>query len=198
MPGIKGVCPVCMSVGPLEGFITDVHAREAIRQAMHLPPQLADLVIRYLGLFAPRQKVLSHARLTKLLIELIPPVKEGYVERHGRKWPAPMQYWLTALEQMIAKTDLQLPLKTHGYLFAIVSGIADSGEAKKENKREQQRRFRDPKLTNSAGPGRGSRVVTNPITGFPTASELEEKIDNNNTPPEADHDQRTGLRRTEK
>lgn len=136
-------CPVCGARCSVEAHLTDESARRALGAAMKLPAPLGDLTLRYLGLFRPRNRALSWDRVERLLAELLVPVGRGQLDRRGRAWAAPMDYWQRAIEQMLAGRDkLTLPLKSHGYLFEIVAGLADRAEGKTEERVEEARRTR--------------------------------------------------------
>lgn len=134
-------CPVCGARCSIEAHLTDESARRALGVAVKLPAPLGDLTLRYLGLFRPRNRALSWDRVERLLAELVAPIECGQLDRRGRAWAAPMECWRLALEQMLAGRDkLTLPLKTHGYLFEIVIGLADRAEAKTEARLDDARR----------------------------------------------------------
>jgi hypothetical protein len=53
--------------------------------------------------------------------------------------------WAQAFDQMLerrAAGTLELPMKSHGYLYAILAGMADKTEAAQEAKREEDARLR--------------------------------------------------------
>ncbi len=134
------VCPGCGFTAGMEAYLLDASAREAVLLALKLPAPLGDRVLRYVGLFRPVGRALTWDRVERLLGELLPPIAEAKVERHGRTWPAPLDYWSMALDEMLGRRDtLVLPLKSHGYLFEIVAGYANKGEAAAERKTEQDR-----------------------------------------------------------
>ena len=148
-------CPVCGARCSVEAHLTDESARRTMTAALKMPAALGDLTLRYLGLFRPRNRALTWDRAERLFEELLGPISSGQLERHGRVWPAPLDYWRQALEQMLAARDkLTLPLKTHGYLYEIVVGLADSSERKAEQRVEQSRAGREiePASTPSASP----------------------------------------------
>lgn len=133
------ICPCCQTDFPLEAGINDLNARNAIRRAFSLTP-VGDLLLAYVQLFKPEKRVLSMAKLTQLLDELVDMVKAGKIERNGRTWPAPQAYWQQAIEQMLDNRDqLTLPLKSHGYLFTIIAGFADKAEGKLEAQAEARK-----------------------------------------------------------
>lgn len=108
--------------------------------ALAIPAPLGKLLVQYLSLFRPAQRQLSFDRVASILNDLLPMIDEAKVERNGRIWSAPQDYWAMALTEMINKRDnLTLPLKSHGYLLAIIEGYGSKAEAKQESSTEQQR-----------------------------------------------------------
>jgi hypothetical protein len=74
-----------------------------------------------------------------LLEELLPMIREAKIERSGRIYSAPQDYWRMALEEMISKRGaLTLPLKSHGYLMTIIEGYNLKAEARKEDQAENR------------------------------------------------------------
>lgn len=137
-------CPACGAMNSLEALLTDVQAREAVAAALAFPAPLGDRLLRYLGLFRPDSRALSWERVARLLRELLAPIQAGRITRDGRQWAAPMDLWVQALDQVLEDRvagKLNLPLKSHGYLFAVVSGLAGKGEARSEAQREQERAY---------------------------------------------------------
>lgn len=133
------VCPCCQAVYPLEAALNDVAAREAVVEAFRLTP-VGDLLLAYIGLFKPPKRAIAMSRTARLLKELLPMIKDAKIECHGRIWSAPQDYWRMALSEMIEKRDrLTLPLKSHGYLFAVIAGYSNKAEAKHEAQTEAQR-----------------------------------------------------------
>jgi hypothetical protein len=151
-------CPCCGASLPLEALLADGCAREVMAIALKLPGEIGDRVLRYLALFRASGRGLAWDRAKRLLAELAEPIAAGQVERHGRVWPAPLDYWKSALDEMLEARDrdrLQLPLKTHGYLFEIVCGLSSRSEARRETAREVAARDgrpegRRPSLTAAA------------------------------------------------
>lgn len=131
------VCPGCGFTADLEAFLLDQAAREAVLLALQLPAPLGERILKYIGLFRPAQRSLSWDRVVKLLGELLAPIAECKVERSGRTWSAPLDYWGSALDEILARRDaLTLPLKSHGYLFEIVAGYSNKAEASAERQAE--------------------------------------------------------------
>lgn len=117
-------CPNCGASMSLDALLAHDEAREALRLLSALGGELSRLTLRYLGLFRPAQTELSFSRLAKLLGELLPDMQAQRIVRGGAVHDAPPEAWLWAMQQVIAARDagsLKLPLKSHGYLYEILS-----------------------------------------------------------------------------
>ena len=144
---MKTTCPACGAVNSLDALIGHDAARSILVRALEQTPA-GKRLIRYVALFRPVKRQLSWDRTANLLSELLDMIEAGKVERHGRTWAAPGEYWLGALDEILARRDegkLRTPLKNHGYLLEIMTGFADKAEAKQEAKQEEKRRtpYRD-------------------------------------------------------
>lgn len=138
-------CPACRN--PLTAEV--VFANDAVRQCILLlmqahpsASQLLRPLLSYIGLFAPAKQAIRYERMATLLEQLVPMIQSAEVQRNGRTWPAPLDYWRLALEEVVQRGHgraLTLPLKSHGYLLEVVSQIASKDEASKEARLEQQR-----------------------------------------------------------
>ena len=136
------VCPSCGFFASPEAFLGEAEAQRALLLAFKVPSPLAASLHQYLRLFRPEQRALTARRVETLLAELLPMIEAGRVERRGRLWPAPLEAWRAALDEMVGKRDrLTLPLKSHGYLLEILVGHADKAEGAVETKREQDRAY---------------------------------------------------------
>jgi hypothetical protein len=139
---MKLSCPSCGAEMTLDVLLSHEGAREAVLTALQLPAPLGKLLIQYLALFRPGTRQLSWERVGSILAELQPMIAAAQIERHGRTWPAPLEYWKAAIEHMVQLRDrqkLQLPLKGHGYLLEVISGMGDKAERKEETASEQRR-----------------------------------------------------------
>lgn len=137
------ICPCCGAQNSLEALLTDAAARQAVAAALALPG-LGDRLVRYLGLFRPPGRGLTWDRVARLLDELNAALAAGQIERHGQTWPAPLDYWKLALDQILdSRPTLTLPLKSHGYLYEILVGLSrkasDARAAQAEVAAEQAR-----------------------------------------------------------
>jgi len=137
---MKTSCPACGAVFSLDTLLGNDGAREAVMAALAMPAPLGKLMVQYLGLFRPAKRQLSFDRVANLLNELLPMIAEAKIERDGRIWSAPQDYWKQALEEMLAKRDkLTLPLKSHGYLLTIIEGYSNKAEARQESQNEARK-----------------------------------------------------------
>lgn len=136
-------CPGCGAEMSIDVLIANEGAREAVLAALQLPAPLGKLLVQYVAMFRPGKRQLSWSRVGVLLEELRAPIAAAQYERHGRTWPAPLEYWRAGLENMVLLRDqgkLQLPLKSHGYLLEVIAGMSEKAEAKAETAHEGRRR----------------------------------------------------------
>lgn len=100
-------------------------------------------VLQYVSLFTPPKTRLTAAKKIKLLLQLLPDLERRAITFKGRDWAAPLEAWAQAIDQMLGARDagrLELPMKGHGYLYAILSGLSDKHEANAEAQTEAERR----------------------------------------------------------
>jgi hypothetical protein len=144
---VKGVCPGCGFAADLEAYLSDAHWRAALVPALAMPTELAPLVLQYLRLFAPAKQALRAERAGKLLAELAAAVNSARAERGGVQHVAPVALWKEGIEEVLKNRDagtLSLPLKTHGYLFQVVAGLASRINAGQQRQREAGARGETP------------------------------------------------------
>lgn len=139
-------CPVCRCSMSAEVVFANEGINEAVKHLVNLHPEGRRLLrpaLDYVGLFAPVKTEMRRERVAAVLRELSALIHAGTVsDAHGREWAAPLDYWRQALEEMVARRDsgaLKLPLKSHGYLTAIVVGMSGKAAASAERHTEAQR-----------------------------------------------------------
>lgn len=131
-------CPACGATASLDVLIGNDGAREAVMAALQIPAPIGKLLVQYVALFRPAQRQLSFDRVASILGELLPMIEAAKIERNGRTWAAPLDYWRAALEEVTTKRDkLTLPLKSHGYLLEVIVGLANKAEGAQEDKAEE-------------------------------------------------------------
>ncbi len=175
------ICPSCHLKFPVESGITHAAAHAAIANAIKLPAPLGSLIIRYVGLFSPQSRAINMDRLANILNELNDEISTGKVKHQNRTYPAPIQVWRIALEEILMKRDKwTLPLKTHGLLISLVAQFAVGRAATEEDKIEKQRRHRIDDKPEEVG--RNTAEIMADINHFKRMIEsMPEGIDKENT-----------------
>ena len=147
-------CPVCGTELDLAVLFSHEHDQRALARLASVSIPLGGRVLQYLALFTPPKQRLTAAKKIKLILQLLPDLERGAVSWKGRDWAAPREAWAMAIDQMLAARDaqrLELPMKGHGYLFAILAGMADKFEGQAEQQREQELRT-GPRAATVNGP----------------------------------------------
>ncbi|MFT7722248.1 MAG: hypothetical protein QM788_05395 [Roseateles sp.] len=136
-------CPICGTELTMAGLLADSDAQQAFARLAAVSIPLGARVMQYLTLFTPPKTRLTVAKQVKLVLQLLPDLEREAITAKGRDWAVPRQAWAAGLDQVLASRErLDLPLKGHGYLFAILVGLADKHEARQERDAEAQRRAR--------------------------------------------------------
>lgn len=159
-------CPTCGAEFDLAvAFAHEVDQRALARLAAVSIP-LGARVLQYVALFTPAKQRLTAAKKIKLILQLLPDLERGAIAHKGRDWPAPLAAWAQAIDQMLAARDaqrLELPMKGHGYLYAVLAAQADKLEAAAEQEREQQREQAARARAHSSGAPTGVADVLLPL-----------------------------------
>lgn len=148
---MKVTCPSCGAEMSLDVLLAHQDSAQAFARLVAVGLPLGKLVLQYLRLFNPATRRMAHSRLAALVEELLPDMQRGAITRNGREWAAPRPVWEQALARMLETRDagkLTLPLKSHGYLYEVIAGLADKVEAGAERDTDAQRRSR----VHEAGP----------------------------------------------
>lgn len=170
-------CPNCgaeLDIATL--FAHEADSRALARLAAVSIP-LGARVLQYVALFTPARQRLTARKKIKLLLELLPDLERRAITHKGRDWPAPLAAWAEAIDQMLALRDagrLDLPMKGHKYLYAILTTAADKAEAAGEKERESTRR-----ATRNAGAHGGARSVLDamtPLRGMTSAGAVDDEM----------------------
>lgn len=149
-------CPTCGTEFPIEAGWAEADGKRLGVVLAGFDPAVGRAAIGYLRLFKPAKTALRIAKATRLLEELAALIATGRVcrdERGGVERPAKPAHWAAGMEQMLGQRDrLSLPLESHGYLRAVVFGLADAADAAAERAREEAARNRpaSPATTPSA------------------------------------------------
>ena len=138
-------CPVCGAGFDLAVAFACDEERAAYSRLVALASPLRARLAQYLALHKPLKQRLTPPKAQRLLQPLFADIERGAIAHKGRDWAAPTEAWHTAIDQMLerrAAGTLELPLKGHGYLYAVLAGMADKTEAAHEARREEDARLR--------------------------------------------------------
>lgn len=130
---LAGTCPNCGTKAPLDHFVIEPKYKQALAAAFATPAPLADLVLPYLGLFAPPTgRAINANKLTRIVAEFAELTGTGRVIRNRVTHAAPPALWCEGIEATLAARDagtLVLPLGDHNYLAEIVWRLAAKAAA---------------------------------------------------------------------
>ncbi|MCP3048348.1 hypothetical protein K6X13_14795 [Xanthomonas euvesicatoria pv. allii] len=142
---MRATCPECGTQAHVAAFFVEDDGKRLAVIVATMPPDLGRATLAYLGLFKPAKTSLRIGRAAKIAAEVAELVATGSVckdERAGVRRPASAGMWAAAMEQMVTqRAALSLPLESHGYLRAVVFGLADKADAASERQREADARI---------------------------------------------------------
>lgn len=181
-------CPACgCEFDLVMAFANEVDQRAVARLAAVSVPMGAR-VLQYIALFAPQKQRLTLAKKVKLILQLLPDLERQAITHKGRDWTAPLPAWAQAIDQMLAARDaqrLELPMKGHAYLYAVIAAMADKHEAAAEQQREDEKRS-GPRAARVEGPvsiGQALQPAPQPVTSpqapqgvSPTVRRMREEV----------------------
>lgn len=131
---MHATCPHCAFQAEIEAFFSGDDGKRLAAVVADLPPECARALLRYLRLFKPARQGLRMARAVKIAQEVRVLIERGTVardERTGVHRPVSPAMWAEGMETM---------LDGHGYLRAVVFGLADKADAQAERQREEHAR----------------------------------------------------------
>lgn len=138
-------CPCCGSEFDLAVLFRSADDQQALARLVAVSVPLGARIMQYLTLHTPPKTRLTAAKKIKLLTQLLPDLERQAVNYKGRDWTTPLALWAQAIDQMMASAAagrLDLPLKGHGYLMSVLTGLADKAEAVQESKAAAESRSR--------------------------------------------------------
>jgi hypothetical protein len=151
---VNVTCPACRAEMSLDVLLAGEDTRHVLAELVTLSLPFGALTLRYIALFRPEKRQLTHRRMLALVGELLQDVHRGAITRRGREWPVSLALWSQALDAVLAARDkgqLTLPLTSHGYLYEVLCALADKQEAEQERQVEQDRRSRPREATGPTG-----------------------------------------------
>jgi hypothetical protein len=146
MPLPEVCCPNCRARMSLDVVLADDGVRDMLMALTEVHPAGDTFIkplMRYIGLFAPKKTQMTHARMAGLIRELEPELRDAQVKRDGTVYAAPMELWASAFGyavEMAHQGRLELPLKSHGWLRAVIASQAARAAGQAESATEAQRR----------------------------------------------------------
>lgn len=135
MSGPDLSCPACGAELDLAVLFAHQADQQALARLVSVSVPLGARVLQYVALHTPAKQRLTAAKKIKLVMQLLPDLERQAITRVGRVWPVPLALWAQGIDQMLATRDagrLDLPIKGHGYLYAVLQGLADKAEAAQE------------------------------------------------------------------
>ena len=157
-------CPVCGAELDLAVLFSHEHDQRSLARLAAVSIPLGARVLQYVALFTPPKQRLTSAKKIKLILQLLPDLERQAISHKGRDWVAPLAAWAQAIDQMLAARDaqrLELPMKGHGYLYAVLAGMADKFEGQAERQHEQELRT-GPRAATVNGPTNVGDLVQAP------------------------------------
>lgn len=121
---MKTKCPACGATCSLDALLGHSDASQAFVASLNLTGVLAKPLVKYLAMFRSENRDLTFERTAKLLNELAPDIVAKQIKRGHHNYPAPQVAWVWAINVVLERRDqqkLDLPLKTHGYLYEVIS-----------------------------------------------------------------------------
>lgn len=122
---MKTRCPCCGAENSLDALIAHGEARQTVWVVAQINGEMGKLALQYIALFRPAKTALTFDRMAKLLVELLPDMQRQAIMRDRIEYPAPSEAWIYGFREMLARRNsgsLKLPLKSHGYLYEVISG----------------------------------------------------------------------------
>ena len=157
-------CPVCGAEFDLAVLFKSEESRKTFERLTASCSPLRDRLAQYAALAKPPKHKLGTDKSLRIIKTMLPDIERGAITWKGRDWAAPLSAWAQAIDQMLAQRDagrLELPMKGHGYLYAILAGMADRFEGQAEQQREQELRT-GPRAATVNGPKSVADLVQAP------------------------------------
>ena len=153
------VCPSCGAVHSAEAWSNDAVARQCLIQVGAMPHDIGSRCFAYLSLFRSAGRSLQWKKVLRLIAELKELTTLPYVQWEKKvARPCTPKMWGDALEKITANPPERLPLKSHGYLRAIVYEIANEMDRAAEVKHNQEERKGNPHHRHSREGGNPERI----------------------------------------
>lgn len=136
-------CHVCGTELTMEQLLIHADDRAVVLRLLAMGSPIGAAVGAYTTLFSPPKHRLSMRKQARIFKELLPDIERCAITHRGRDWAVPLAVWESGIDQMLALRSagkLELPMKGHGYLYAILTSLADKQEAVAEVQLDAARR----------------------------------------------------------
>lgn len=118
-------CMMCGGKTPVELAVENEAASRAVTRCMQSLGDVGRGMLAYMALHRPPKRTLTWEKVARLLDELLTLYDSGKVTRDGITTATTDAVWIAALaETRDAAPRLDLPLTDHGYLMAVLAGMA--------------------------------------------------------------------------
>lgn len=118
-------CMMCGGRTPVELAVENEAASRAVTRCMQSLGDVGRGMLAYMALHRPPKRTLTWEKVARLLDELLSLYDRGSVTRDGITTATSDAVWIAALaETRDAAPRLDLPLNDHGYLMAVLAGMA--------------------------------------------------------------------------
>jgi hypothetical protein len=136
-------CPVCGAALALDHLFVDADNRAAVARLIEVALPIGARLLQYTRLFTPPKTSLTQRKQVRLVLQLLPDLERLAITHRGRDWAVPMATWSKGIDTILAARDaakLDLPMKSHAYLYTILVSLADKVEAVQEVQAEAAKR----------------------------------------------------------
>lgn len=118
-------CMMCGGRTPVELAVENDAASRAVTRCMQSLGDVGRGMLAYMALHRPPKRTLTWEKVARLLDDLLTVYDRGNVTRDGITTATSDAVWVAALaETRDAAPRLDLPLTDHGYLMAVLAGMA--------------------------------------------------------------------------
>ncbi len=136
-------CPFCGNPVNIIQGMEMLAGNEWTALIQGLPNSMIGVLLRYLELFKPVKQELRWSRRLSLTKELVPMMKAAQVKRNGIVYAAPLPVWEAEMLKLAARpASVSFPLKSNGYLLAVLAAKGEQNAASLERATEQKRQNR--------------------------------------------------------
>ncbi|MCF7964187.1 MAG: hypothetical protein K9L79_01470 [Methylobacter tundripaludum] len=136
-------CPYCGNPVNIIQGMEMLAGNEWTALIQALPNSMIGVLLRYLELFKPVKQELRWSRRLSLTKELVPMMKAAQVKRNGIVYAAPLPVWEAEMLKLAARpASVSFPLKSNGYLLAVLAAKGEQNAASLERATEQKRQNR--------------------------------------------------------